>query len=173
MGGVADNKITEIDWYEQAQLGEITFTMLPARHFSGRRLNNRNSTLWSAWTVKSAELLVYFNGDSGYGKHFAMIGEQYGPFDIAFMENGAYNSSWPLIHMTPEQSAQSVADIRAKVAVPIHWAKFDLAYHTWKDPIQRFLKAATNQPYQMATPKIGEVFDLQHLPHEKWWESVK
>lgn len=107
--GVADNKITEIDWYEQAQLGAITFTMLPARHFSGRRLNNRNSTLWSAWAVKSAELSVYFNGDSGYDKHFAMIGKQYGPFDIAFMENGAYNSCWPLIHMTPEQSAQTVA----------------------------------------------------------------
>ena len=97
-----------------------------------------------------------------------MIGERYGPLDVAFMENGAYNpKGWPLVHMTPEQSAQAAADIRTKVAVPIHWGKFDLAYHTWTDPIQRFLQAAANQPYQTATPQIGQVFDLQNLPQGK------
>ncbi|MBP7301623.1 MAG: MBL fold metallo-hydrolase [Brachymonas sp.] len=172
--GVADSKITEMDWHEQAQFGDLRLTLAPARHFSGRTLHNRNSTLWGAWIVRSANLSLFFNGDSGYGKHFAMIGERYGPFDVAFMENGAYNpKGWPLVHMTPEQSAQAAADIRTKVAVPIHWGKFDLAYHTWKDPIQRFLQAAANQPYQTATPQIGQVFDLQNLPQGKWWESVK
>ena len=171
---MADSKITEMDWHEQAQFGDLRLTLAPARHFSGRTLQSRNFTLWGAWIVQSAELSIFFNGDSGYGKHFAMIGERYGPFDMAFMENGAYNpKGWPLVHMTPEQAAQAAADIRAQVAVPIHWGKFDLAYHTWKDPIQRFLQAAANQPYQTATPQIGQVFDLQNLPQGKWWESVK
>jgi len=44
--------------------------------------------------VKSPGFSLFFNGDSGYGKHFAEIGERFGPFDVVLMENGAYNSSW-------------------------------------------------------------------------------
>ncbi len=171
--GVDDRNITELDWHEQAQLGDLRLTLAPSRHFSGRSLQNRNSTLWGAWIVQSAQRSVYFNGDSGYGQHFAMLGERYGPFDIAFIENGAYNANWPLIHMTPEQAAQAVADLRARSAVPIHWGKFDLAYHTWKEPVQRFLQAAAKQPYRTGTPQIGQVFDLQNLPQDPWWERVR
>ncbi len=171
--GVADDKIIEMDWHETATQDGLHITLLPARHFSGRGLTNRNSTLWGAWAVKSADFSVYFNGDSGYGKHFAQIGAQYGPFDIAFMENGAYNQAWPQIHMFPEQSAQALSDIHAKVGVPIHWAKFDLSFHTWKDPINRFTQAAQGKPYQVATPKIGEVFGMDDLPKDRWWEGVK
>ncbi|MDO4248648.1 MAG: MBL fold metallo-hydrolase, partial [Neisseria sp.] len=120
-----------------------------------------------------ADFSLYFNGDSGYGKHFKEIGAKYGPFDIAFMENGAYNENWAQIHMFPEQSAQAAAEVGAKVAVPIHWAKFDLAYHNWKDPIERFTQAAQGKPYQVATPKIGQIFGTDNLPQEKWWQGVK
>ncbi|TCP93223.1 L-ascorbate metabolism protein UlaG (beta-lactamase superfamily) [Cricetibacter osteomyelitidis] len=171
--GVADDKIVEMDWYEQVKQDDLEFTFLPSRHFSGRSLSNRNSTLWGAWSIKSSDFSLYFNGDSGYGKHFAQIGEKYGPFDLAFIENGAYNQNWALIHMFPEQSAQAVEDVKAKVAVPIHWAKFDLAYHNWKEPIERFTKAAEGKSYEVATPKIGQVFSLDNLPKEKWWEKAK
>ncbi|WP_312267141.1 MBL fold metallo-hydrolase [Neisseria sp.] len=171
--GVADSKITEMDWYEQANRGGLQLTLLPSRHFSGRSLTNRNSTLWGAWAVKSVDFSLYFNGDSGYGKHFKEIGAKYGPFDIAFMENGAYNENWAQIHMFPEQSAQAAAEVGAKVAVPIHWAKFDLAYHNWKDPIDRFTRAAQGKPYQVATPKIGQIFGTDNPPQEKWWQGVK
>ncbi len=171
--GVASDKITEMDWYEQVQQDGLQFTLLPSRHFSGRSLTNRNSTLWGAWAVKSADFSLYFNGDSGYGKHFKEIGAKYGPFDIAFIENGAYNENWAQIHMFPEQSAQAAEDVKAKVAVPIHWAKFDLAYHDWKDPIERFTRAAADKSYQVATPKIGQIFGVDNLPQEKWWQSVK
>lgn len=171
--GVADEKIHELDWHESSELSPFTFTLVPSRHFSGRNFNHRGSTLWGAWIIQSPEIKVYFNGDSGYGKHFAQIGEQYGPFDLAFMENGAYNENWANIHLFPEQSAQALADIGANAAVPIHWAKFDLAYHNWQEPIERFLTASENQSYQVATPKIGEIFSLQSLPQEKWWRGVK
>lgn len=170
--GVADEKITELDWHEAVTLpltnGELKLTLAPARHFSGRNFNTRNSTLWGSWVVKSPDLSLYLNGDSGYGKHFAEIAAQYGPFDIAFIENGAYDPAWALIHMSPEQAAQAAHDLQTKIAVPIHWAKFDLAYHSWQDPIKRFL-AADDQPFQTATPKIGQTFTLDNLPQEKWW----
>ncbi|MDG2951495.1 MBL fold metallo-hydrolase [Exercitatus varius] len=171
--GVENNKITEMDWYEQTQQDGLQFTLLPSRHFSGRSLRDRNRTLWGAWAIKSADFSLYFNGDSGYGKHFKEIGEKYGPFNLAFIENGAYNENWAQIHMFPEQSAQAAEEVKAKVVVPIHWAKFDLAYHNWKDPIERFTKAAADKSYQVATPKIGQTFDMNNLPQEKWWQSVQ
>ena len=170
--GVRDDKITELDWHESAAIGAVRLTLVPARHFSGRGLNNRGSTLWGSWVVKSPEFSLFFNGDSGYGKHFAEIGAQYGPFDLAFMENGAYNPNWALIHMMPEQSVQAVLDVQAKMVMPIHWAKFDLSYHPWKEPIERFMVAAEGKPIQVTTPQIGQIFELTHLPKERWWVSI-
>ena len=44
--------------------------------------------------VQSPAYRLFYNGDSGYGAHFADIGKRFGPFDIVLMENGAYNSHW-------------------------------------------------------------------------------
>ncbi|MDO5638996.1 MAG: MBL fold metallo-hydrolase [Neisseria sp.] len=171
--GIADSKITEMDWGEAAAFGDIDLILAPARHFSGRNFDTRFSTLWGSWVVKSPEFSLFFNGDSGYGRHFAEIGRQYGPFDLALMENGAYNKDWANIHMTPEQSVQAAQEVGARAVMPIHWAKFDLAYHTWKEPIERFMAAAEGKPLQTATPQIGEVFNIRTLPHERWWVDVE
>ena len=171
--GVAGDKITELDWHESAKLGDVELTLTPARHFSGRNFNSRNPSLWGSWVVKSPQLSVYYNGDSGYGVHFADIGQQYGPFDMALIENGAYNQAWAQIHMMPEESVQAALDVRAQTVMPVHWGKFDLAYHPWKEPVERFLAAAAGQPFRTATPRIGQTFMLDNPPQEKWWENVR
>jgi L-ascorbate metabolism protein UlaG (beta-lactamase superfamily) len=38
----------------------------PAQHFSGRGLNDRNSTLWASFVIEQRELRIFFSGDSGY-----------------------------------------------------------------------------------------------------------
>lgn len=179
--GVADKKITEMDWYEQAQLasdkGHIDLVFTPSCHFSGRGLTNRSKTLWGSWVVKSSDLSLFFSGDSGYGKHYKEIGERFGGFDIALMEDGQYNVRWDEIHMLPEQSVQAVLDINAKYVLPVHWGKFDLSIHPWKEPIQRFLKESKKHDIVTLTPKIGQVFNLNNAPtpetQGKWWEGVK
>lgn len=179
--GIADNKITEMDWYEHIQMhsdaGVVDVVFTPSRHFSGRGLTNRSKTLWGAWVVKSPELSLFFSGDSGYGKHYKDIGERFGRFDIALMEDGQYNVRWDEIHMLPEQSVQAVLDINAQYVLPVHWGKFDLSIHPWKEPIQRFLKEAKKHNIVTLTPQIGQVFNLNNAPtpqtQGKWWESVK
>lgn len=180
--GISDDKITEMDWYESALLGDVTLTLTPSRHFSGRGLFDRFKTLWSSWVVKSPSVAVYFSGDGGYSPEFKKIGEQFGPFDIAFMEDGAYNDDWAQIHMSPEQSAQAAVDLNAKALLPIHWAKFDLSRHPWTEPAERISKAVDEQnqiltangsePMTLATPVIGETFTLDNLPTSKWWQGV-
>ncbi|MDO4228043.1 MBL fold metallo-hydrolase [Neisseria sp.] len=171
--GVAEGKITELDWHEHAGLGSLKFTLVPARHFSGRRLNGREETLWGAWVITSPGLNVLFGADSGYGKHFADIGRRYGGFDLVMLDNGAYDKGWAQIHMMPEQVARAGEDLNAETVMPIHWAKFDLGLHHWKDPIERFTRATRGKPYRTATPKLGEVFGLDRPPTDKWWENLQ
>ena len=170
--GIADNKIVEMDWYQSESQGPVRFTLTPARHFSGRGLNNRFSTLWGSWVIKASSLSAYYSGDSGYSEEFKNIGTTYGPFDIAFLEDGAYNDAWNQIHMYPEESVQAGIDLNAKLYFPIHWGKFDLAVHQWTDPIVRARKAAQINKLKVATPYIGEVFRLDNYPQREWWESV-
>ena len=150
---------------------ELTFT--PSRHFSGRGLDDQYSTLWGSWVIKSKNLNMYFSGDGGYSETFKYLGDKFGPFDIAFMENGAYNLDWRQIHMLPEQTVQASIDLRAKVLFPIHWGKFSLALHPWDEPVIRLAKEVGDRNVTIATPMIGEVFGLDKLPDSSWWQPLR
>ncbi len=168
--GVPAGNITELDWYDSIQVGSVEFTLTPTRHFSGRGITNRFSTLWGSWVVTSPNLNVYFSGDSGYFDEFKIIGDRFGPFDIAFIENGAYNDDWQNVHMKPEDSAQAAVDLKAELFFPIHWGKFDLSAHHWNEPIKRATAAATKLKMPIATPKVGEVFTPDSAPSTQWWD---
>ncbi len=177
--GVAENKISEYDWYEETTINNIKLVFTPSRHFSGRGMFNHRKTLWGSWVVIAPEMKVYFSGDGGYSPEFKKIGQKFRGFDMAFIEDGAYNKRWQEVHMLPEQSAQAGIDVGAKVILPIHWGKFDLSTHQWKEPVQRIKRAlkqhndtiAEEQQIQLATPRIGEVFSLGKFPKSEWWEE--
>ena len=54
---------------------------------------------------------LFFSGDSGYFDGFKEIGRRYGPFDVTFLETGAYDKRWELVHMLPAQTAQAFHDL--------------------------------------------------------------
>ena len=103
------------------------------------------------------------------------IGEKYGPFDFAMLECGQYNERWKEIHMMPEQTAQAGVDIQAKVIMPIHWAAFSLAMHSWTDPVERVLKKAEELKLPVLVPKIGSFIQMDGKlqTREKWWVEPK
>ena len=171
--GVEKSKITELDWWQSVNYKGLEFICAPSRHFSGRGLFDRASTLWASWVIKGKKDNIYFSGDSGYDTHFKEIGEKYGPFDIALLECGQYNEDWKYIHMMPEETAQAAVDLRANLAMPIHWGAFTLAYHDWMEPVERMTKKAQELNVNVATPRVGEVLQLKssHVPQEKWWEA--
>ena len=162
--------IEELAWHEEATVaGELHFTAVPARHFSGR-LFKRGQTLWSSFVLKTPSHAFYLGGDSGYDTHFKEIGDQYGPFDLAVLECGQYNDNWRHIHMMPEQTAQAAVDLRAKVLMPVHWGKFTLALHPWNEPIERVRAKAEELNVPLATPRIGEPVILSGpMPISTWW----
>ena len=169
--GVDDSKITELDLEQSVSFGGVKFTLERARHFSGRF--GKDTTLWGSYAIISDEVQIFYGGDSGDGAHFADIAQKYGSFDIVMLENGAYNRAWAQIHSFPNLSAKNASTLGANVLLPIHWAKFDLAYHKWNEPIEELLRASKEENFILATPMIGEIFDLQNLPKTPWWRNVE
>ena len=169
--GVAEEAIHELNWWDEVQHGDIGLVFAPSRHFSGRGLTDRNTTLWGSWIIQGQRDKLYFSGDGGYGPHFAEIGERYGPFNLAMVECGQYDERWAQIHMMPEESAQAAVDLRAERMMPIHWGAFRLALHSWTDPVERVLVEAATLGMPVTTPKIGEpiILDLTEYPRSRWW----
>ncbi|TCI94137.1 MBL fold metallo-hydrolase [Tenacibaculum sp. M341] len=171
--GVKEDKITELDWWQETTFENLTFVSTPSQHFSGRGLGDRDKTLWCSWIVKSENEKIFFSGDSGYGPHFKEIGNIHGPFDFAMMECGQYNELWSEIHMFPEETAQASIDIKAKKMMPIHWGAFKLAQHSWTDPIQRVVKKAEELNVALIIPEIGKsiILEDETLEQTNWWSK--
>jgi L-ascorbate metabolism protein UlaG (beta-lactamase superfamily) len=169
--GVPNMKIKECDWWDEAEFAGLSLVCTPSRHFSGRSLTDRNSTLWSSWVIKGEDFNLFFSADSGYGPHFKEIGEKYGPFDVTLMECGQYHEKWSAIHMLPEETVQAHLDVRGKLMIPIHWGAFTLSLHDWTEPVERALKAASEQGVAVSTPRIGETvsFNASEYPRSTWW----
>ncbi|HCA5812751.1 MBL fold metallo-hydrolase [Pseudomonas aeruginosa] len=171
--GVPPGKVRQLDWWQGIEAGGLRLTATPAQHFSGRGLHDGNRTLWCSWVIESAELKLFFSGDSGYFDGFAEIGRRYGPFDLTMLETGAYNEHWPYVHMHPQQTLQAHRDLGGRWLLPIHNGTFDLAMHAWYEPFERILELATEHGVRVSTPMMGERVDLQ-APHagRRWWREV-
>lgn len=172
--GYSTDKIIECDWNEEVNLDAgFKVNTAPARHFSGRGLK-RNQVLWMSFVFTSPTMKIYFGGDSGYDTHFASIGNLYGPIDLAILECGQYDKNWKYIHMQPEEIVQAAIDLKAKMLLPVHWAKFALAQHAWDEPITRVTEQCKRNNVPVLHPMIGEAIYLQNMRVcEAWWLNVK
>lgn len=172
--GVPDDRIEEFDWWQQSRHGEVELAATPAQHFSGRSPWDRNRTLWASWVIRSGGQRIFYSGDSGYFGGFAQIGERFGGFDIALMENGAYDSHWPAVHMSPEETVMAFRDLRAGLLYLVHNSTFDLAFHAWQDPLERVAALAEQQGLPLATPEIGEVLTIgRPRQNTLWWKGLR
>jgi L-ascorbate metabolism protein UlaG (beta-lactamase superfamily) len=169
--GISKDKITELSWWDSKEfIQDVKLTATPSRHFSGRGLK-RNASLWASFVLNIKGYSIFLGSDSGYDSHFQEIGNRFGPFDLALLECGQYNTAWPYIHSEPEELIKEGAELQAKVIMPVHWAKFALALHPWDEPINRFVKAAQTAGVRYTTPMIGQPVVIDEAyPKEKWWE---
>ncbi|MEH7545245.1 MBL fold metallo-hydrolase [Neobacillus vireti] len=172
--GVAKEKITELNWWDETESHGLTIALTPTKHFSGRELFNRDTTLWGGWVILGKQTRFFTSGDGGYDAHFKKIGKKYGPFDIALIEGGQYDRRWSWAHMFPEQSVQANIDVKGKYMMLMHWGAFTLANHGWTEPIERALKAAKKNDVNLIAPQIGETVQLDgrlYIPVSSWWKN--
>jgi L-ascorbate metabolism protein UlaG (beta-lactamase superfamily) len=140
--GITD--VEELDWWDHRVLKGLTFTCVPAQHFSGRTLWDRNRRLWGGWVVAGKTKKLYFAGDTAYFDGFKEIAARLGPFNVAAMPIGAYVPAIIMraSHTTPEEALQAFADVRGQHFVPIHWGTFDLAEEPLDEPPKRLVAEA-------------------------------
>lgn len=177
--GIPAKQVTELGWWEEHAIQDVRFVSTPARHFSGRDLVGRFSTLWCGWALVGPSHRVYFSGDSGYGPHFAEIGRRLGPFELTMQEIGSYSPSWPDVHLGPEQALMAHRDVGGQVLLPVHWATFVMSNHGWTEPGERILAAA--EPGDgLLLPRPGQrlvlagepVAAAEPLPTTRWWPDA-
>lgn len=135
--------VTELDWWERAEIAGMDVAMIPARHFSARTPFDRNRALWGGFVVQAGSHRVLFAGDSGYGPHFREIGDRHGPFDLALLPIGAYEPRWFMrpIHMNPEEAVQAHVDVRSARSVAMHHGVFQLTLEPIDEPVERLAAA--------------------------------
>ena len=170
--GVDPSRIIETDWWDRVEVGEIALVSTPARHFSGRGLTDQNATLWTGWAFLGAERRIFYSGDTALSPQFTHVGERLGPFDLTFIEVGAYNAAWTDVHVGPEQAVQVHRMVRGDVMVPVHWGLFDLALHGWTEPAERIRAAAGRAGIPVTFPRPGQSLTLDTYPAAPWWPEV-
>jgi L-ascorbate metabolism protein UlaG (beta-lactamase superfamily) len=169
---VPEERIIELDWNEEATVAGLRFVATEARHFSGRGFT-RNETLWGSWVIAGERHRVFYTGDTGYFPGFAEIGGQHGPFDLTLIQIGAYSPYWPDIHMTPEEALRTHHDVRGGLLIPVHWATFNLALHSWSDPVDRIWRHAKEQEVALSVPRPGERVDVAApIEVDGWWQAL-
>jgi N-acyl-phosphatidylethanolamine-hydrolysing phospholipase D len=141
---VGATDVDELDWWDQRTLRGLTITCVPAQHFSGRTLWDRNRRLWGGWVIAGSDRRLYFAGDTAYYDGLKEIGARLGPFDLAAIPIGAYvpDVIMKASHTSPEEALAAFADVRGRVFVPIHWGTFDLADEPIEEPGQRLATEA-------------------------------
>ena len=169
--GVSKELVTELNWWQSTEIEkDFIITAAPARHFSGRWLNDRFTTLWGSFAIKNSSHNIYFGADSGYYNGFTTIAERLGPFDIAMLEIGAYNQYWESIHMGPENAIQATLDLGNPLLLPIHWGTFNLAMHPWQEPVERLMAEAEKKGVKLILPSPGETIVINGEPYNsRWW----
>lgn len=136
---ISPKAIFELDWWETLELGPLTFTGVPAQHFSGRHLWDRNRSLWMGCVVQfHKEKQLYFAGDSGYNPfQFKEIGKYFKQIDLSLIPIGVYlpRRFMKPIHINPYESIQIHQDVNSTLSIGGHWGTFRLSSEKIKQPL--------------------------------------
>jgi L-ascorbate metabolism protein UlaG (beta-lactamase superfamily) len=171
--GVPAATITELDWWDTAAVGPLRITAAPAQHFSGRRMGDRNATLWSSFAIEGTAHRIFYSGDTGLTPEYQAIRTRLGPFDLVMLEVGAFHPSWGDIHLGPENALTALELLGGGSFLPVHWGTFNLAMHAWDDPAETLLRLAPAKGAHLVMPRLGQpVEPARSESVEPWWRLV-
>ena len=150
----------ELDWGESLSLPGFTIHCVPALHFSGRGVFDRNATLWCGYLIECHGRLVYFAGDTAFGRHFAQIRERFGSPRLALLPIGAYAPRWFMspVHMAQDEAAKAHQILAAEASIAIHHGTFQLADEGLDTPAKQLVACAGQASFMVL--KNGQFADI-------------
>jgi L-ascorbate metabolism protein UlaG (beta-lactamase superfamily) len=159
-------EVTELDWWESAEVAGVRFDFVPSHHWSRRGLLDTCATLWGGWVMTAPDgTRTYHAGDSGDGQRFAEIGERFPGIDLAMMPIGAYDPRWFMraVHMDPAEAVRALDDVGAKRLASMHWGTFILTREAVDEPLGEIHKAwaaSGRDPRDLWALAVGETRTL-------------
>lgn len=137
------------DWWQSFPLSnDVRVTIVPAYHWSARKLGDRRQALWCGFVLDTPAGRIYCAGDTAYqdGKIFAEIRNRCGSPLVAIVPIGAYAPRWFMStqHTNPDEAVQIALDLGAQHMLGIHWGTFNLTDEPWDEP-PAILQAAMQQ----------------------------
>ena len=165
-------EIIELDWWQDTAVNDLHATATPARHFSNRRLGDRNRSLWCGFALALDGKRAYFAGDTGYHPEFSEIAARCGPFDLVMIPIGAYDPRWFMerLHVDPEEAVRIYEDLIAPhpeaprpLMLGIHWGTFRLTDEPMEEPPRRTVarwRAARLEEDRLWIARFGETRSL-------------
>lgn len=130
-------KVKEFDWWQSELYGTMKIEAVPAQHFSGRGILDRDATLWCGYVIHRDGGNVYFAGDTGYNDvTFREIGVKCKPA-LSLIPIGAYKPEWFMspIHCSPIEAVQIHQDLNTNQSIATHFGTFPLADDSFEDPV--------------------------------------
>ena len=122
-------RVREVDWWQEVSLSDsLRLTCVPAQHFSGRSLFDRNKTLWVGFVFEGQAGPVYFAGDTGLGPHFKQIADRFGKTRLALLPIGAFLPRWFMspTHLSPSDALEAHFILDAQTSIAMHFGTFQL-----------------------------------------------
>ncbi len=167
LAGMGFAEVVAMDWWQSVRLGNgIDLTFVPARHFSGRGLFDRNKTFWGGFVVQSSLGPIYFGGDTGYSHHFSEIREKFGPMRLSLLPIGAYEPRWFMgpVHMNPADAVMAHIDLESRLSLGMHFGTFQLTdegYHQPQWDLEKALDSLGVDREVFYAPEFGQPVLLQ------------
>jgi L-ascorbate metabolism protein UlaG (beta-lactamase superfamily) len=154
-------EISELGWNEERTIstaaGPIKLTAIRVNHW-GARMRKDFYRGYNGYVLERNNRRLLFGGDTAFTEAFADLRNLDG-IDLALMSVGCYNP-WIRSHSTPEESVQMANDAGARFIIPIHHQTFRLSFEPFREPVERFERALSEEPDRIALREIGETFVL-------------
>jgi len=123
--------VQELDWNQSHRVNlHCKITAVPAQHFSGRHLWDKNRTLWCGYIVECQDKKFYFVGDTGYNPiDFKEIGKKWPGVDLSLIPIGVYvpQKFMQPVHVNPHEAVKIHCDVGSRLSLGMHWKTFCLS----------------------------------------------
>eukprot|EP00070_Physeter_catodon_P036385 XP_028343279.1 uncharacterized protein LOC112062996 [Physeter catodon] len=131
-------------WKKQRALVETyEVTFAAGLHWSGRSASktDHNASLWGGYAINGPRHKFFYGGDTAYWRpefdEFRKIGNILGPFHLVALPIGAYepNEDLRYQHVKPRETLRMFKDLKAEIAVGVHWGTLRLSAEDFFDPM--------------------------------------
>ena len=134
-------RIVELGWWDEFQLGGTRVTATPAKHWGARVIRDMHRG-YGGYVLSSGGHSIYHSGDTAYFSGFTEIGQRLHP-EVALLPIGAYHpENFRNVHTSPEDALRGFVEMNARYMIPMHFGTFKLSQEPVDEPVKRLISGA-------------------------------